>query len=78
MTILLHPLIQTPGTRSVRIDPADLAVGQSVIAIVVIMHGELEIAIAGRRLYHVKVRDAGQIPYAKIHHPIDSVDLLQF
>jgi len=71
-------MIQAPGTRGIRVNPADLVVGQSIIAVTVITYGELEIAIAGRRLYHVKIRDAGQVLRAKIHYPIDSVDLLQF
>lgn len=70
VAILFHTATQAPGTRGVRVDPADLAVGQAVIAVAVISNGDLEVAVSGRRLDHVEVRDAGRTVRAEVDHLI--------
>lgn len=77
MTVLLHAMIQTSGARGVRIDSADFAVGQGIIAIAVVPDGDLEVAVAGRRLDHVEIRDAGRVFRAEIDHLVHPMHLLQ-
>lgn len=77
MAILFHAAIQTFGARGVRVDSADLAVGQGVIAVAVVPDSDLKLAGAGRRLNHVEVRKAGRVFYAELDHLVHPVHLLQ-
>lgn len=77
MAVLLHAMIQTSGARGVRIDSADFAVGQGVIAVSVIPDGDLEVAVAGRRLDHIEIRHARRVFRAEIDHLVHPMHLLQ-